>query len=400
MFFNNKKLDEFTINQILWISLALYLLIVSIFPVYVFASPPKYLSILDYSFISSGVAGGDIRLLVFNTFESPFTPFLKFFINYIKLLFDNDEVASLWIFRSVSLLNTCLMALLLIIYMRSRLLSFILFVSVISYPFIHEIERGQWNFICMGLVALAFKYFEMKPLRSLFLFSLAIQLKVFPVFFLPIFLYKKGGLNFICWLLAITTLLFLIFGYNEFNYFLNNQIINSSKLSDGWELNPSLISFILLFGKLFNIKISGALISIILFLIYVILMYKREDFDDYSLFFLISVWVILWIPKSYDYRISIILIPTLMFLDYFIRNNFSNSKLSKWKFFIGFNLLISLIYIKVNFIAHGIAKFLPFLFTLNSEQVQVAGQLLGSRVIFLVTVFILIFSSICLKKND
>jgi uncharacterized membrane protein len=63
-----------------------------------------------------------------------------------------------------------------------------------SYELIHEIERGQWNLISIFLVysALVYKK-EEKYILSILIFTLAIQIKVFPLIFIVLFIYNTNN---------------------------------------------------------------------------------------------------------------------------------------------------------------------------------------------------------------
>jgi hypothetical protein len=215
----------------------------------------------------------------------------------------------------------------------------ILFVSLFSYGVLFELERGQYDLIAMAACILATYLFHFKHryrLLAYMLFCIAVQLKVYPLIFIIVFIdyaqpisshiKRWGGL-----LLANVLLLFSL-GLRPFIDFseamlsqikhptyawLGNHSINSFLTIPSDELdryNPYLFQFVNKYGNIMQFIFLTLVFAFILFL--VIYTYKRH-LPPYNPFLLLGCTLgCMLIPStSHDYKLSLLApVATYLFL--------------------------------------------------------------------------------------
>jgi hypothetical protein len=352
-----------------------------VFPSYLYIPNNQYfLPLLDYSsFSPSPKAGGDIELLVNFTSNSPFSPLLKATVFALLNIFKDPNLVIQLIFKFITIADLFIFLYLIYLFKNNLIAILILFISIISYPFIHEIERGQWNFICSAFIFAGL--LTKKPTVAMLCFTLAFQLKIFPVLFAPL-LFKRNyfGPKFVMLFATLNLGLFSILGLDEFIKFINNQILNSVINVDGWDKNPSVDSFIDMLGTGLNHQISNILKWILLTPILVVIILQirniKSSVDESNIFLLISIFIVLAIPLSYDYRLSILIIP---FVCSTTCHNYSDLSKNPFLKYIMYFMYLYLM-IKTTYVAQGFISFSNHLYPwLTNHQYAMLYKILESR---------------------
>jgi hypothetical protein len=309
----------------------------------------------------------------------------------------NPSIAIQIIYKLITLGDLAIFVWLVYFFRNNLFAILVLLISLISYPFIHELERGQWNFICSALVFIGL--LTKRPVVALLSISLALQLKIFPFLFLPLIL-KREYFNW-KFFIAFTILnfgLFFVMGTEEFLRFIHTQTHNSSISAKGWEMNPSIDSFIDMVSTVINYPLSHFYKWIVLLPIFGALLLQfnkvKSALNEANIFLLTSIFIILAIPLSYDYRLSILIIPFVYFVSFMGSENI-NKKTTKGSYlqYILYCIYLYLM-LKVTYIAHGFVSFTKHFYpTLNSQQYITLSQLLGSRFIplFMLCFFCIVF---------
>lgn len=277
-----------------------------------------YIPPLDYSRFSPDkiLAGGDMQLLINDTNNSPFTPALQLLINTLKSLlpFENYLVAQ--ILYKLLIFSYLIIVILLLKHCRQNIFSLIVItLFLVSYPLIHEIERGQWNLLVIALAYAAILTAPARPLTAIALFTCAMQLKIYPLLFFPV-IYKSllsNRLRFTFTLILLNVSLLFISGTDVFMKFLHQQISNTFATTSGWGLNPSISSFVDIISHVFNLSSIGPIVVLLLkcfacIFVGYYLTYSRSpcEVQRCVAMLIIACLAVLTIPLSYDYRIVII----------------------------------------------------------------------------------------------
>jgi len=215
----------------------------------------------------------------------------------------------------------------------------LLFITgLISYGFQFELERGQYNILTFLLCILALYIFHYHPRYRLFaylLFSISVQLKLYPAIFIVMFVddwrnLKSTALRFIGLGIFNFILLFAM-GYKIFFEFMNSVSTQLSTPGWGWNGNHSIKAFagnlakdglgVLQPNMLIWVQQNAELIANLLLLITVaciasgVLIFhlrKERGLDCYLL--LLCTIGALTIPVSNDYTLSILAAPVALFL--------------------------------------------------------------------------------------
>jgi hypothetical protein len=132
----------------------------------------------------------------------------------------------------------------------SPMLVLFLVSGLFSYGFQFEIERGQFNILAMFLCWLAIWLFHHKPGRRMWayaLFTLSVQLKVFPFIFILLLVDDwhdwKGNLRRFAWLALVNFCLLFILGGRVFIDFLR-ALASQTLYPAIWQGNHSIRCFV------------------------------------------------------------------------------------------------------------------------------------------------------------
>jgi hypothetical protein len=188
----------------------------------------------------------------------------------------------------------------------------LLFFSLTSYPFMFEIERGQWNIISIALIVAAV-YFVNKYwyLPAAICIAFATSLKIFPLIFASLILiFRPNFKHFISFTLitgASLVFFFFVKGISYFKWF-TRWLSHYSDIKGTWIGNHSIKSFVLQTQQEWLSTFLLVLV-ILIFLIGCYLAFNQQK-SDFSLHFLSILCIISCaIPNvSHDYKISILIL--------------------------------------------------------------------------------------------
>lgn len=295
--------------------------------------------------------GNDLRVMMdlakgwITAHQSPYTiqfyPPLTYLI-FAPLLLIKDPLRLYRVFTLFTFLNYGLLTLLLplkILDKKQVPLVMLLFVTgLFSYGFQFEVERGQYNVFTFLLCLFSIYLFHYQPKHRLiayFLFSLSVQLKLYPAIFIVMLVdnwrdWRRIALRF-AGIALFNLMFFFVLGYQIFVDFMRSvtaQVVNPAWIGP-W--NHSISSFISVakmdgFGlidfetlRLFRHNsgwVEGLLILgfMVCFASALLIAYLRKEggLDPYLLLTCTIGAMIL--PISYDYTLCILAVPVLLFL--------------------------------------------------------------------------------------
>ena len=209
--------------------------------------------------------------------------------------------------------------------------------GLFSYGFQFELERGQYYtvtfLLCMLSIYIFHKHHDFRLLGYL-LYSFSIHLKIFPLFFLPMFIKDwrdwKGNVRRMLGLGLFNFLLLFVLGYHNFLGFIQAILVPVQNAVYNWNFNHSLSSFMdNLLKDGYNLFSPAALlvlqqnanvlekmilvIVVVCVLSMVIHAYwnRQVGFDPYLL--LACTIVALIIPVSVDYSLPVMVAPMAIF---------------------------------------------------------------------------------------
>jgi len=215
--------------------------------------------------------------------------------------------------------------------------------GLFSYGFQFELERGQYYSIafllCMMAIYLFHRHYEFRYLAYV-LFSFSVQLKIMPIFFLPMFIKDwkdwAGNLKRMVGLGLLNIGLLFVLGYNNLVNFIGALLSRVETPTFVWNGNHSLGNFLFnfvrdgygLFSKkaLLLLQQNEKLFEWILLLI-IVLCISSIIFNDFKNnktgfnpnLLLICTLCALMIPVSVDYTLPILVAPTAIFLRSVVR---------------------------------------------------------------------------------
>jgi len=264
------------------------------------------------------------------------------YIVFAPLLLIKDYPTLYRYFTVFSLVNYCLLTFLLPLKMvgRKNLALVLLFfvTGLFSYGYQFEIERGQYNvftfLLCMSSIYI-FHYHRKHRLIAYLLFSLSIHLKLYPAIFIVMFVddwrdWKNTLLRF-AGIGAFNFLLLFAMGYQTFLDF--TRSVYAQITNPGWigPTNHSISSFVSMMKKdgfgfvdmstLRLLRHNAEYIEMLLLLAFLALfvssilifhLRKQPGMDVYLL--LACAIGALVLPISYDYTLSILAAPVVLFL--------------------------------------------------------------------------------------
>ena len=325
--------------------------------------------------------------------QSPYT--IQFYppltyILFAPLLLLENPLALYRFFTLFTFLSYCLLTLVLplkIIDKKHFMLALLLFITgLFSYGFQFELERGQYNvftfLLCLTSMYIFHYHPKYRPLAYI-LFSLSVQLKLYPAIFMVMFVddwrdWKKTLLRFAA-IGLFNLLLFFAMGYQTFWDFIRSvtaQVVNPSWIGV-W--NHSISSFVSVvrqdglglipFETLRVFRHNAGSVEALLILAFAVLflnallifhLRKKSGLDPYLL--LACMIGALILPISYDYTLSILTAPMLLFLA-----GSSDMKSIKYKLvFVLLILGISIAYFSIlipyNFRPYVLQNSFPLLF--------------------------------------
>jgi hypothetical protein len=273
----------------------------------------------------------------FERFYPPLT-----YIIFAPLLLIKDYLRLYQLFTLFTFFSYCFLTLLLplkIIERKHAGLALLLFVTgLFSYGFQFELERGQYNVFTFLLCLVSIYIFHYHPkyrLLAYLLFSISIQLKLYPAIFIVMFVDDwrdwKGTLLRFAGIGLFNFLLLFVMGYQTFWGFI--QSVTSQISSPSWwgPWNHSIAAFIGTikqdgFGLVSRQTLrtlrpySGSaetvlqLIFLVLFIFALIIFHVRKEKGMDPFLLLTCTIGALILPISYDYTLSILAAPMLLFL--------------------------------------------------------------------------------------
>lgn len=215
---------------------------------------------------------------------------------------------------------------------RNLALLLLLFITgLFSYGFQFELERGQYNVITFALALFAiylFHYHERFWFFAYLLFSLAIQLKIYPVFLTVMFIRDwrdwKNNFKRIAGLALSNFALLFVLGYQFFLDFVNNLTgvqlyFQSSRREDlsikGFVLDvttdifPSLAQNTALIEGLFLALFVVCLVAVII----ADYRRKRQGWNPYLLL-IVTIGMLIVPSASVDYKLPLLIAPLAILL--------------------------------------------------------------------------------------
>lgn len=335
---------------IVWILIGFLVVYILLFLFPVFLSPALTMNYLAGYIPNLNPIGNDLTVMVeliqgwVAGDQSPYT--IQFYppltyILFAPLLLFGDPLTLYRFFTVFTVGSYCVLTLLLplrIIDRKHRSLALLIFMTgLLSYGFQFELERGQYNVFTFLLCLSSIYIFHYQPryrLLAYLLFSISVQLKLYPAIFIVMFVddwkdWEKILVRFAA-IGLFNLLLFFVMGYQTFWDFLRS--VTTQVVSPSWigVWNHSISSFISVlkqdgFGlvPLQTLRVlrqnsawveGGLLLAFaILFLSALFISYLRRKpgLDPYLLVACTVGALIL--PISYDYTLSILAAPMLLF---------------------------------------------------------------------------------------
>lgn len=222
---------------------------------------------------------------------------------------------------------------------QAALILLIFILGLFSYGYQFELERGQFNLIAMALTLSALYLFHYQPRWRYFaylLFSLAIQLKLYPVLFIFLFVedwhaWKETLRRFVA-LGALNFALFFVLGWDFFVTFLGRVTsiqlnYQSSRLedlsltgfvynltSDGFNLlSPDTLAAIAPHTRLIQYIFLIIFLACFVYVLVSAYRQRRTGFNPY-LFLVCTLGAMMLPSQSADYKLSILVAPFALVL--------------------------------------------------------------------------------------
>ena len=216
----------------------------------------------------------------------------------------------------------------------SSLLMFVFITGLFSYGFQFELERGQFNIIAVFLCLLSIwicHYHNRYRFLAYILFSLSVQLKVYPLIFIVVFFSNwqdwKNNIKGLLVLATVNFALFFVLGSSVFIDFVK-ALLAQTKNPAIWVGNHSLCSFVTGASKTaaehgcarvneYSGLAQFALLAIIALCIFLIMLqaYRQKQKGINPHLLLACTLGALLIPSvSHDYKLSILAAPVALLL--------------------------------------------------------------------------------------
>lgn len=293
------------------------------------------------------------------------------YILYAPALLISDYATLFVIFTSMTLVSYFALTFLIpvaVFRMEKAAIVLIFFLTgLISYGLQFELERGQYNVLTFLLCILSIYIFHYRPAHRIFaylLFSLAIQLKLYPAIFILMLVddwrnWKRIALRFIGIGFFNFILLFAM-GYKAFIEFTSSALTQLATPGWLWTGNHSIKSFVKVLGSgqlgltnaatLTLIQQNSERLSMLFLLIIAVCLLlsvwisylRREGGVDYYLL-LSCTLVALTVPISNDYTLSILAAPMALFFASLPEIKDSRNKVVSILLIIGISLSYALV---------------------------------------------------------
>ena len=209
------------------------------------------------------------------------------------------------------------------------------FFTLFSFPMIYLIERGNIIVLVLPLLLYFVNEYDsdVKYKRHLAYICLAISvaIKIYPVFFGLLLLKKKKNFkNILLCIFYVAVFFFVPFifvgGFSQLGVLIHNILYTSSMFgSKGFGFKVSISNTFSLFGHVFNhvrlFETAGTVFLIITVLAGLFLILFNKWNEDWKIYAVISLIIILVPGFSYIYSVAYMIIPLLFFL---------NKKETKW----------------------------------------------------------------------
>ena len=209
------------------------------------------------------------------------------------------------------------------------------FFTLFSFPMIYLIERGNIIVLVLPLLLYFVNEYDsdVKYKRHLAYICLAISvaIKIYPVFFGLLLLKKKKNFKNILLCIFYGAVFFFVpfifvGGFSQLGVLIHNILYTSSMFgSKGFGFKVSISNTFSLFGHVFNhvrlFETAGTVFLIITVLAGLILILFNKWNEDWKIYAVISLIIILVPGFSYIYSVAYMIIPLLFFL---------NKKETKW----------------------------------------------------------------------
>jgi Glycosyltransferase family 87 len=214
----------------------------------------------------------------------------------------------------------------------SNILLLIFGTGLFSYGLQFELERGQFNVIAATICFISIWLYHHHPkyrIFAYFLFSISIQLKLFPLIFTPMFIHNltdwKNNIKRITLIIIFNAALLFILGVNTFIKFIK-ALQEQATSPYIWIGNHSIASFTAQFSTwiaethsayLFNINgmqlVLYFLVTILILLIAIQAYYNKTSGVNSYLLLACTLAGLLIPSSSHDYKLSILASPVAIF---------------------------------------------------------------------------------------
>lgn len=203
------------------------------------------------------------------------------------------------------------------------------FFTLFSFPMIYLIERGNIIFLVLPLLLYFVNEYDsdVKYKRHLAYICLAISvaIKIYPVFFGLLLLKKKKNYKNILLCIFYGAVFFFVpfifvGGFSQLGVLIHNILYTSSMFgSKGFGFKVSISNTFSLFGHVFNhvrlFETAGTVFLIITVLAGLFLILFNKWNEDWKIYAVISLIIILVPGFSYIYSVAYMIIPLLFFLN-------------------------------------------------------------------------------------
>lgn len=382
-----------------WVLLGFLIVYLLLFISPLFLNPNLQMNYFSGYIPNLNPIGNDLRVMLdvikgwITGNQSPYTvqfyPPLTYVI-FAPLLLIKDYFTLFRLFTLFTLLNYCLLTLLLPLKIIDKrhlsLVILLFFTGLFSYGFQFELERGQYNIftflLCLTSIYI-FHYHRKYRLLAYVLFSLSVQLKLYPAIFIVMFVDDwrewKSVITRFVGIGLLNLAFFFAMGYRIFFDFIRSvtaQIANPSWIGP-W--NHSISSFVSVVKQdglgLINLntlrvlrhnsewaELCLILAFLILFLSALIIFHLRKEtgLDPYLL--LACTIGALTLPISYDYTLSILVVPMLLLLCGIPEMNSPGRRLVSILLTLGISIAYFVLLIPYHYRPHFLDDVFPLLF--------------------------------------